>query len=367
MAEVQGRVREVAVALDDGLEKLLRGTLKRAIQGFAYALATVALLAGCLLLATSTFLVLRAMIVPRVTEHVKELHFDYRKEHPEAMASFLDEKFLLNTSHTRPGTSVSARFLPAKQKFDLVVEMKLPESEQNLQLGMFQVTAELLTMDNTTIIASASRPAIIQYRSRLVQLGRTVLFLPFLVVDWYTEAQKLHLTMFRNIADTKSVPFATLRVLMQPRAGVAAVPQVYNAKAMVVLRLGTVAGILNRWKWTSSLYGIVILYGTFICTAGSYLLLTMLRKKPPLNQVSSPFQEGRQRAQARRSQGTQERSAELELERILEGEELAKDEDRGNMDETTSVADSGTNSEGSELGDFSELRRRIVQDRSDAY
>jgi len=368
MVEVQERAREVAVALDDGLEKLLRGALKKAVQGFAYALAALALLAGCLLLATCTFLVLRALIVPKITEHVKELHFDFRKEHPEALASFLDEKYLLNTSHTKPNTPTSARFLPANQKFDLSVEMNLPESVENQQLGMFQVTAELLTMDNDTIIATASRPAMIQYRSQLVQLGRTLLFLPFLVMGWSTEAQKIHLMMFINMAESKILPFATLRVLMQPRAGVDAVPQVYNAKAMVVLRLGTFAGLLKRWKWTTSLYGIIILYFIFVYTAGFYLLLTMFRKKPSVGQMSDQFHFGGLNMQTQTNRVSQERGAELELERILQQDQLAKEDDGDSLDEATNAPDiRWDRGEDSETDNFPELRQRIIRDRGDAY
>lgn len=84
--------------------------------------------------------------------------------------------------------------------------------------------------------------------------------------------------------------------------------------------------------------------------------------------MSDQFHFGRQNMRTQTDQVSQEHSAELELERILQQDRLAKEEDGDSLDETTNAPGIRLDrEEGSETGNFPELRQRIIRDRDDAY
>ena len=85
--------------------------------------------------------------------------------------------------------------------------------------------------------------------------------------------------------------------------------------------------------------------------------------------MSDQFPFGGQNMRTQTDQVSQEHGAELELERILQQDQLAKEEeDRDSLDETTNAPGIRLDREGSsETGNFPELRQRIIRDRGDAY
>ena len=74
---------------------------------------------------------------------------------------------------------------------------ELPESPVNRDLGVFQVTATLLTSTGD-VVAKSSRPAQLRYRSLLARGVRAAARAPLLAVDAAREAQVVTVPLFEG-------------------------------------------------------------------------------------------------------------------------------------------------------------------------
>jgi hypothetical protein len=149
---------------------------------------------------------------------LQPLHFDYLAASPTAVASFLHRRYLVN-GQLAPGAPPGARAVVPGQVFDLTLTLvrrvaifctsmarssdslsssqELPECPVNRDLGVFQITAALLTSGGQEV-ALSSRAAQLRYRSLVTRALRTALWAPLLALDMRREVQTVTVPLFEG-------------------------------------------------------------------------------------------------------------------------------------------------------------------------
>ena len=108
--------------------------------------------------------------------------------------------------------------LVAQQSYDITFELDLPRSRPNLDLGNFMLDMALLSPSYKPMIAtsdapidvkgsiprdailfSSRRPAILTYHPKLVRLGKQIAGLPWYLLGWQHDAEKLEIPMAESV------------------------------------------------------------------------------------------------------------------------------------------------------------------------
>ncbi|KAE9617745.1 putative Seipin family protein [Lupinus albus] len=171
---------------------------------------------------------------------VKEnVYFDYTDANPTAM--FLFDGGV--SGHIKK-KQIS---VPVGHTFDVSLSLVMPESDFNRDLGVFQLNAELLSV-NGNVIMKSSQPCMLRFRSSPVRLARTVLMGVPLVLGISGETQKINVEIVRHKEDHRRTN--AIRVTLHPRAGTSSLPQIYEAEIVMNTQLPWSKELVRHWKWT---------------------------------------------------------------------------------------------------------------------
>ncbi|MED6164617.1 hypothetical protein PIB30_091906 [Stylosanthes scabra] len=199
----------------------------------------------------------------------ENLYFDYTEENPSAVLSFDAGMSGFVGRTKRKQISV-----PVGHMFHVSLLLVMPESEFNTQLGVFQLTAELLTV-NGNVIAKSSQPLMLRFRSWPIRLGRTLMMGLPLVLGMSGETQSMIVEILRHKEEYRRTK--AIRVTMHPRSGTSSLPQLYEAQIMVKSRLPWSKEFVRNWKWTFyvwvSLYVYILLLMFLLCCYRRLLFL----------------------------------------------------------------------------------------------
>jgi seipin len=249
----------------------VRGVCKRSAKITLNAAFTSLVL---LLLSIFTVLLVRFVVVPRgPVSLTQDLVFDYTTQAPLARASFLEEKFANVPVNFQEDSS--KRILRPKQSFDIDVEFTVPESDFNVNVGMFQVNVKLLTPGGKLLLES-SRPGIVKYTSKEVKWLRTIVWWPFHALGLIEEQQNVRVTMVKNYQEDSETPFTDIQVIMKPHAGSSKLPQIYEACATIHLSMNIFAKALYFYPLTSFVVLVSLLWSGLNFTAFSLSVISLL-------------------------------------------------------------------------------------------
>jgi len=210
---------------------------------------------GLLIVSFMCVFLLRYIVVPRGPASLtKDLVFDYTAAAPVARVSFMAQKFA-NTEESKP---LKERIVSPKQNFDVDIEFVVPDSEYNVNVGMFQVNAKLLTPSGKTLL-ERSRPGIVKYTSKEVKWLKTIVWWPLHALGLIDEQQNVRVAMVQNYREDNESPFTDIEVTMKPHAGSARLPQIYEARAVIHLSMSFIASVLYFYPIASS----IVLVGLF--------------------------------------------------------------------------------------------------------
>lgn len=197
------------------------------------------------------------------------LYFDYTQPNPSAIVSFNG----MRTGFGQPQKVSGRRVIPAGYKFYVTVTLVMPESDHNRRIGMFQVTAELMSAAGE-VIASSSQPCMLHFRSTQVRLLRTFLMGLPLLMGFLGETQTIviHLIDYEE----KTTPTESVKIIMQPKAGRSGLPELYSAEIDIHSQLPLIKEFALNWKWTfcvwSALTFYFLLVGLVICCCKQVIL-----------------------------------------------------------------------------------------------
>ncbi|GAB4831490.1 hypothetical protein Ancab_005508 [Ancistrocladus abbreviatus] len=180
------------------------------------------------------------------------LNFDYTKSSPVAFVPIIGCPGVHSVGKFEVGRVGSGRAIPPNHKLQATVELTLPESDYNRNLGMFQVRVEFVSSNGETL-ASSSHPCMLQFKSEPIRLLATFFKVVPLVAGYVSESQSLKLP-FRGFVEG-NVPTACMKVLIEQRAEFrpgAGIPELYDAFLLLESELPFLKRIL--WNWKTTIY-----------------------------------------------------------------------------------------------------------------
>jgi len=192
-----------------------------------------------------------------------------------------------------------------RQKYDVAVEMDVPRSDTNLRVGNWMIGLELrgpkdsgasamsllgweeewdewdgaeadrsgepprraptdstplpTPTEQSAILARSRRPAILTYRSHLIEMAHRFSRLPFYLLGWHTESEHVQVSMMESVMfeqGFRNVP-TSARVELRSRQPL----EVYSVKVRISARLEGLRWLMYKYWLTSAIVGIGLFWG----------------------------------------------------------------------------------------------------------
>lgn len=247
------------------LRRLAYGLLGAVYTGMVLALVMAAA-------AIMGFLVVNYWVEEPVV--VKEkLQFDFTDFNPQA--TFVFDGGVAGERKRKQQLAM----VPVGHTFHVSVELLVPDSDYNRDIGVFQIMAEVIST-NGRIIAKSSHPSMLIYQSQPIRLMHTLLMGFPLLLGLTRETQKIMVQMLKCKEDSL-IRTEAIRITLMPRAGTPYLPQLYEAKILVHSRLPWVKELIHDWKWTfyvwTSLHIYVMFLTLILCFYRPLLVFPVLR------------------------------------------------------------------------------------------
>ncbi|KAI7898335.1 putative adipose-regulatory protein-domain-containing protein [Cokeromyces recurvatus] len=176
-------------------------------------------IAWILLTSFTAYLTFYQRYIPQLA-HIEPIYFQYPDASfhtPQGHVHFVDSR------HQSVET-----LLRDEQAYDISIQLHVPTSDINFNLGNFMVYAQLQTLDGTVLIES-SRPAILRYQSYSQRILRVLAKSIPLLIGWTDESQHIHIPLIESYIEKKATPITQAHVtLSTPKL------QVYNAQISVI-------------------------------------------------------------------------------------------------------------------------------------
>ncbi len=175
-----------------------------------------------------------------------------------------------------------------RQKYDVTVEMDVPRSETNLQAGNWMVELEMRVPPSTgggvmsmlgwdededvkdskdgntpagedgaeflarrpSTLVKSKRPALLTYRSPLIELSYRLLRLPMYLIGWHTESERIEVSMLESVVfeqGSRNIP-SSVRLEIRSRQPL----EVYHVKVHISARLEGLRWLMYRYWMTSA-------------------------------------------------------------------------------------------------------------------
>lgn len=238
-------------------------------------------------------------------QHTFPLHFHFNRscmqQHKIVEKSYRWDRHL-STAYTKDCFPVAhvdisyptnAMLLHEGQSYSVLIKLELPETPENLNMGMFMVNMEVNGASSNTIdvgeyrwskrrgvkeiekpiTLSSSKSMTMRYKSPLLRYGFTFLFWPLLMFDFIHESQVLDEMLFQNLMlDQKSYNWTASIYLENPSI------EVYSANIDVVAQFSGIQYLLYRWPVVSFVFGTLIFFVPtfFICAVLFYVFVWKL-------------------------------------------------------------------------------------------
>ncbi|XP_062084151.1 seipin-1 [Humulus lupulus] len=255
---IETAVQKAPTVLTHGIISLLK-RLGFGILGAAYVCMVLVLV---LILAVVLGVGLVRVWVEEPVILKERLHFDFTEPHPSALFSFGGWQGFEMGHKKKPVMGV-----PVGHTFSVSVVLLMPESGFNREVGVFQLSAEVLSTDGH-VMGKSSLPCMLRFRSLPVRLARTFIMSIPLVLGISGETQKITIEILKYKEGHPRT--GAIRVIMIPRAGTQFLPQLYESEIVMKSKLPWTKEFVRSWKWTfyvwSSLYTyIILLIAMFSC------------------------------------------------------------------------------------------------------
>ncbi|KAI8593611.1 putative adipose-regulatory protein-domain-containing protein [Geranomyces variabilis] len=186
------------------------------------------------------------------------------------------------------GTGHQSAYLTPEQHYDLALELVVPDSHSNFELGNFMVYIDLHTKDNKTT-ASSSRPAILEYRTPLLRYMRTMWNGLPLLLGLTKEAQTVKLLLLEKYEEMQTSPIhhALIR-LSDSRI------QLYETRLHIEANFQGLRYFMYHWQATtgSVFVAAFLFWGTLVSFAGWRLLLSLFKSRDGAESSSAPSSTG---------------------------------------------------------------------------
>ncbi|KAJ3012358.1 Berardinelli-Seip congenital lipodystrophy 2 (seipin) [Thoreauomyces humboldtii] len=164
-------------------------------------------------------------------------------------------------------------YLTPEQHYDLALELVVPDSQRNFDLGNFMVHIDLRTRDNKTT-ASSSRPASLEYRTPLLRTMLTLWKAVPLLLGMTSESQTVKLLLLEKYEELQSAPIHhALITLSDARL------QLYQTNLHIEANFQGLRYFMFHWKFTTgAMFVAVFLFWATLTAFMAWRLLVSLFK-----------------------------------------------------------------------------------------
>ncbi|KAL4659994.1 seipin-like [Arapaima gigas] len=172
------------------------------------------------------------------------VHYYYRTDcNLSALCSFpmANVSFLRNDVH---------QALTYGQPYRIFLELEMPESPANQQLGMFMVRMSCYSKEGQTV-SSVARSAMLHYRSRLLQILSTLVFSPLLLSGLLEEKQLVKVELFSDYRDNPYQPTTGALIEIQSHQ-----IQIYGAQLRIHAHFTGIRYLLYNFPLMSAVLGV---------------------------------------------------------------------------------------------------------------
>ncbi|KAL0627079.1 Seipin [Plecturocebus cupreus] len=177
--------------------EVLAGRARRLLLQFGVIFCTILLLLWVSVFLYGSFYY---SYMPTVS-HLSPVHFYYRTDCDSSSTSLCSFP-VANVSLIKSGRD---RVLMYGQPYRVTLELELPESPVNQDLGMFLVTISCYTRGGR-IISTSSRSVMLHYRSDLLQMLDTLVFSSLLLFGFAEQKQMLEVELYADYRENSYVP-----------------------------------------------------------------------------------------------------------------------------------------------------------------
>jgi len=288
---VKGTVKQIDETINDGklrLKKPIITTINRGKE-FIYKIAIFSLIAAVLFW-TSVFMYgsFYYAFIPFVT-HEAPLHVGFQPcvDSPQR-CGFINASISMNMLSGSGNQDANSPVLMAGQPYTVVVALNMPESPQNLDLGMFMSCLQVVSSDKATksgkeeIIRTSCKSSMIQYRSMQLRTIETLLLAPLYISGHLVERQDVYIEFFDDFQDNSFNPATQINFEIQSRFA-----EVYDARLLIHARFVGIRYFMYYYPVTSAIVGIAFNFNVLVMV----VLLSWLRFFAPSNYTEEKEEE----------------------------------------------------------------------------
>ncbi|XP_059398435.1 seipin-like isoform X1 [Carassius carassius] len=174
------------------------------------------------------------------------VHFYYRTD-CDASDSVLCSFPMANVSLLKNGRN---QVMMPGQAYRISLELEMPESPVNAQLGMFMVKMFCYTTDGT-VVQSVSRSTMLHYRSNLLQTMSTLLFSPLLLTGVSEQKQLIEVEFFPDFKSDLYQPAVGAVIEIQSRR-----VQIYSTQLRIHAFFTGIRYLLHNFPVMSAIVGV---------------------------------------------------------------------------------------------------------------
>ncbi|XP_076877891.1 BSCL2 lipid droplet biogenesis associated, seipin, like isoform X2 [Brachyhypopomus gauderio] len=194
---------------------------------------------------------------------ITPVHFYYRTDCPSAQHSVCS----LPTANFSLLRNSKKQVMTYGQPYHITLELEMPESPANEQLGMFLVKMTCYSHEGQ-IVDSSARSAMLRYRSGLLQSLGTLALLPLLLTGATEQKQQVLVEIYSSYVDSSYKPTtgAVIEIYSEK-------VQIYNAYLYIHAHYTGIRYMLYHFPLASAVVGVASNF-TFLCIL---ILITYLK------------------------------------------------------------------------------------------
>lgn len=178
--------------------------------------------------------------------HVSPVHYSYRTDCDSSSVDLCSFPFA-NVSLIKNGRD---KVMIYGQPYRISLEMEMPESPVNQELGMFLIRMSCYTHGGRTISTTA-RSAMLHYRSSLLQSLDTLVFSPLLLSGVSEQKQLVEVELYEDYRENSYVPTVGAVIEIQSRRA-----QLYAARLRIHAHFTGIRYLLYNFPMTSAVIGV---------------------------------------------------------------------------------------------------------------
>lgn len=137
------------------------------------------------------------------------------------------------------------------QPYTVTLDLELPESTVNQELGVFMLLIQFYSKDGE-VVRSSARPALLHYKSGLYQTIETLVFLPSLLIGASEQKQTLSVELISDYVEDSYRPARGVFIQVQSRK-----IQIYSARMQIHAKFYGLRYLLFYWPVTSAVCGVL--------------------------------------------------------------------------------------------------------------